>query len=84
MFNNLKILFHQGKQFIRDVRNVKVPGIFRGRPVISLEKVDETALVNCCPTQAISTAPVAIDLGKCTFCGECAMLFPGKIVYHGL
>jgi len=81
MFNNLKIWFHQGKQFIPDVRNVKVPGIFRGRPVISLEKVDETALVNCCPTQAISTAPVAIDLGKCTFCGECAMRFPGKIVF---
>ncbi len=81
MINNLKIWYHQGKQFIPDVRNAKVPGIFRGRPVISLEKVDETALVNCCPTKAISISPVAIDLGKCTFCGECARAFPQKIVF---
>ena len=81
MFNNLKIWYHQGKQFIPDVRNVGVPGIFRGRPVISFEKVDETALVNCCPTKAISTAPVSIDLGKCTFCGECAFAFPNKVKF---
>jgi Ni,Fe-hydrogenase III small subunit len=61
------------------VRNAKVPGIFRGRPVISLEKTDEKALSACCPTGALSTAPVAIDLGKCTFCGECAFNFPNKI-----
>lgn len=81
MFENLKILYHQGKQFIPDVRNAKVPGIFRGRPVISTEKVDEATLADCCPTRAISTAPVAIDLGKCTFCGACAALFPNKIQF---
>lgn len=81
MFNNLKIWFHQGKQFIPDVRNVKVPGIFRGRPNITHDKVDETALTNCCPTNAISTMPVAIDLGKCTFCGECARLYPQKVAF---
>lgn len=81
MFNNLKIWYHQGKQFIPDVRNVKVPGIFRGRPVISMEKVNETELKDCCPTMAISSNPVSIDLGKCTFCGECARRFPEKIVF---
>ena len=81
MFDNIKIWLHQGKQFIPDVRNVKVPGIFRGRPIISTEKVDEKALVECCPVHAISTAPVSIDLGKCTFCGECAMAFPKKITF---
>jgi Ni,Fe-hydrogenase III small subunit len=81
MFDNIKIWLHQGKQYIPDVRNVKVPGIFRGRPVISTEKVDEKALVECCPVHAISTAPVSIDLGKCTFCGECAMVFPKKISF---
>ena len=79
MFNNLKIWYHQGKQFIPDVRNVKVPGIFRGRPVISVEKVDEEALAACCPTGAISQAPLALDLGRCTFCGECSSSFPNKI-----
>jgi Ni,Fe-hydrogenase III small subunit/NAD-dependent dihydropyrimidine dehydrogenase PreA subunit len=79
MFDNLKILWHQGKQYIPNVRTVDVPGIFRGRPVISDEKVDEEVLINVCPTWAISKSPVGIDLGKCTFCGECAIQFPKKI-----
>lgn len=79
MFDNLKIVYHQGKQFIPDVTTAKVPGIFRGRPVISAAKVDEQELVDLCPVEAISANPVSIDLGKCTFCGECAKRFPEKI-----
>lgn len=79
MLNNLKILYHQGKQFIPNPTTVQVPGIFRGRPIISTEKVDETKLLELCPTNAISTNPVTIDMGKCTFCGECALCFPNKI-----
>jgi len=81
MLNTLKILYHQGKQFIPDLRKAKVPGIFRGRPEISFEQIDERALAELCPTNAISIAPVSIDLGKCTFCGECSRLFPGKIKF---
>jgi Ni,Fe-hydrogenase III small subunit/NAD-dependent dihydropyrimidine dehydrogenase PreA subunit len=81
MFDNIKILYHQGKQFIPDTANAKVPGIFRGRPVISTEKVDEKELLDLCPVDAISGNPVSIDLGKCTFCGECAMRFPNKIKF---
>jgi len=79
MLNTLKILYHQGKQFIPDLSNAKVPGIFKGRPEISYEKVDEDALADVCPTGAITTGPVRIDMGKCTFCGECSRLFPGKV-----
>jgi Ni,Fe-hydrogenase III small subunit len=81
MFDNLKILWHQGKQFIPDVTKAEVPGIFRGRPLISTTKVDENVLVELCPTGAITTAPFCIDLGKCTFCGECAVQFPGKVAF---
>lgn len=81
MLTNLKILYHQGKQFIPDVTAAKVPGIFRGRPVISNEKVDELMLAQSCPMDAIGTSPVSIDLGKCNFCGECAMRFPQKISF---
>ncbi len=81
MYNNIKILYHQGKQFIPDVTTAKVPGIFRGRPVIGTAKVDETELMELCPVHAISVNPVSIDLGKCTFCGECAMRFPEKITF---
>ena len=79
MFDNIKIVYHQGKQFIPDTANAKVPGIFRGRPVISFEKVNEAELVDLCPVDAISGNPVSIDLGKCTFCGECAKQFSNKI-----
>ena len=79
MFENLKILWHQGKQFIPNVTNAEVPGIFRGRPIISTTVVNEALLVDLCPTKAISANPFCIDLGKCTFCGECAIQFPDKI-----
>ena len=79
MLNTLKILYHQGKQFIPDLRKAKVPGIFRGRPEISSEKVDGIDLAAVCPTDAIAIDPVRIDLGKCTFCGECSRIFPGKV-----
>ena len=81
MFDNIKIVYHQGKQFIPDTAAAKVPGIFRGRPVISLEKVNEAELLELCPVDAISADPVSIDLGKCTFCGECAKRFPNKIQF---
>lgn len=81
MFENLKILWHQGKQFIPNVTTTDVPGIFRGRPIISKTLVDEAQLVDLCPTQAISSKPFCIDLGKCTFCGECAIQFPDKIQF---
>jgi Ni,Fe-hydrogenase III small subunit len=81
MLENFKIIWQQGRQYIPDVRNAKVPGIFRGRPVISKSAVNESALMDLCPTGAISTSPLSIDLGKCTFCGECSIQFPEKIQF---
>ena len=81
MLDNLNIMLHQGKQYIPDVTTAQVPGIFRGRPVISTEKVNESELAEICPTNAISINTVCIDLGKCTFCGECAFAFPNKIKF---
>ncbi|MDR3665769.1 MAG: hypothetical protein P4L35_02890 [Ignavibacteriaceae bacterium] len=81
MINTLKILKHQGKQFIKDVTTVQLNEPFRGRPVISNVKVDEYELINLCPVGAIKTQPIQIDLGKCTFCNECAIKFPNKIKF---
>ncbi|OFY64543.1 MAG: NADH:ubiquinone oxidoreductase [Bacteroidetes bacterium RIFCSPLOWO2_02_FULL_36_8] len=81
MLENIKILIHQGKQYIPYVTTAKIPGIFRGRPVISTSHVDEQALMELCPTGAIQKNPMRIDLGKCTFCGECAIAFPEKIKF---
>jgi Ni,Fe-hydrogenase III small subunit len=81
MINTLKILKHQQNQFIKDVTKVVLKEPFRGRPVISFAKVDEFELINTCPVGAIKTQPIQIDLGKCTFCNECAIKFPGKIKF---
>jgi Ni,Fe-hydrogenase III small subunit len=81
MFDNLKILFHQGKQYIPNVKTAEVPGVFRGRPVISLAKIDERQLKSNCPLGAIDVNPVSINLGKCNFCGECALRFPEKVTF---
>ena len=81
MINTLKILRHQGKQFIKDITKVNLQPPFRGRPLISVEQIDENKLVNLCPVGAINSNPIQIDLGKCTFCGECAFRFPGKISF---
>lgn len=81
MLNNLKILFHQGKQYIPDVATATVPGIFRGRPIISAGAGREAELAELCPTGAIDVGPLRIDLGKCTFCGECAFAFPDRVQF---
>jgi Ni,Fe-hydrogenase III small subunit len=79
MIKEAKIIYHNGKQYIPDLRNVKLRAPFRGRPEISHVKVDEQALVDICPLAAISKNPISLDMGKCAFCGECAFAFPEKI-----
>lgn len=79
MLENLKILFHQGKQYIPDPTKAEVPGIFRGKPVISRMQSDEVRIQQVCPNDAIGVNPLSLDLGKCSFCGECARLFPEMI-----
>lgn len=81
MFEEVQILKRLGKQYIPDVTAPKVPGPFKGRPEISNEPADEEALVSMCPTGAITSGPVAIDMGKCCMCGECAFAYPKKITF---
>ncbi len=81
MMNEITVIIHNGKQYIPDLKNVKLRAPFRGRPVISSAIVDEQALVDVCPLNAISANPVRLDMGKCSFCGECAFAFPEKIKF---
>ena len=73
--NKIVVLFHHGKQAIPDLNDVVLPDIFRGRPVIQSGIPGDRAeeLKKLCPTEAIGTDPLSIDLGKCVFCGECAL-----------
>jgi len=71
MFDTLKLRIFQGKQFIKDIEKAPMREAFRGYPVFD-ETKDFAGLENICPTGAISTNPLSIDMGKCTFCGKCA------------
>ncbi len=77
MFEEINILYHQGKQYIPDVTAVKLPESFAiGRPIISadISKQNAELCKQICPTQAIDNEPFSIDLGKCTFCMECVRI----------
>ena len=67
MLETIKLKYFQGKQYIKDIKNAPMKEQFRGFPIIKSGNVD----ISCCPTGALSTNPISIDLGKCTFCGNC-------------
>lgn len=80
MINLLRTRAIQGRQYIRDIRKAEVNPPFRGYPFIR-NNCGECALCEtACPSAAIKISPVRIDLGRCTFCGECARLCP----HHGI
>ena len=67
MLETLKLKYFQGKQYIPNIKNASIKEQFRGLPIIKQGNVDETI----CPTKALKSNPVSIDLGKCTLCGAC-------------
>ncbi len=82
MLENFKILRSHGKQFIPDITQPNLPATFKGRPIISTEEIDNQELMAICPTEAIADDNgITIDIGKCTFCGECAFRFPHKVKF---
>lgn len=77
----LKVLKSHGWQYIPDLNKVELTEEFRGRPILS-DGGDKSLLeqaAKLCPTGAISTSPLTLDLGKCLFCGECARKAPQSI-----
>ncbi len=84
MFDILKIIKHQGRQFIPDPTTVVLPPQHPGRPAIDGKQCQQqcNSCKEICPVHAIDIAPVSLDLGKCVFCGECENICPsGKIKF---
>lgn len=77
MFKSIAVRVSQGSQFIKDPRKANPVG-FRGKPVIAATPCEPgcEACVSACPSAAMMTNPLAIDLGRCTLCGDCAPACP--------
>src|ERR1017187_4076982 len=85
MFDLLKARLRQGHQAPRfPWGQAQLPARFRGRPVLDESKCRNgcRACADACPTQAIATEPLRIDLGACLFCPACEDACPeGAIDY---
>jgi len=80
MINLIRTRFIQGKQYIRDILTAEIAKPFRGYPFIRSRCSGCSLCLESCPSGAIGTGPFTIDLGKCTFCGECERVCPD----HGI
>ena len=74
IFGKAKILRSHGWQYIPDLYSVTLTEEFRGFPELSdtQDKSDVERAAKICPTKAITTEPLTLDMGRCLFCGECA------------
>ena len=83
IFQEINIFRRHGRQYVKNLRNVELPPLFRGRPVISVEISQQEAetIAGLCPVNAILPSPCSIDLGKCVFCKECQFAMPEKITF---
>lgn len=81
IFPKIKVLKSHGWQYIPNLNDVTLTEEFRGRPELTEtdNMADIEAAAKICPTGAISTTPFSLDLGRCMFCGECALCAPKNI-----
>ena len=83
LFGKAKILRSHGWQYIPDLYSVTLTEEFRGFPMLTVtdDKSDLERAAKICPTKAITTSPLTLDMGKCLFCGECAKCAPKNIKF---
>ena len=82
MFNILKVRKRQGSQSIQDLRGACVHKLYRGFPVLDQSRCKQECglCVSACPSGAIRSRPLELDIGLCVFCGECARACPQAAV----
>ncbi len=82
----LKVIKNRLEQGCRTSSYPKAPvslySRYRGRPVINKDCEPSVAgqCARICPQEAIDPEMMTIDLGRCTFCGQCATVGDGAFV----
>lgn len=83
LLTSFRVLRQHGTQYIKHLSRVVLCDEFRGRPVLrgaGLTAPMRAELCALCPTGAISgTGELSLDMGRCLFCGECAVRFPNQV-----
>lgn len=83
MIDAVKLRILQGDPIIHDVKNARLPDLYRALPSIENKPCpagcDKCAKV--CPVNAVTANPVKIDLGRCTFCPLCEEACPEKMIH---
>lgn len=85
MFKSIAVRVSQGTQTIADPRRAEPQG-WRGLPAIAAGPCEPAcgACAAACPTGAILTGPLRVDLGRCVQCGDCAQACSaGKVTMSG-
>lgn len=78
MLRSLRVRISQGRQYIADLRAAS-PTNYRGMPSIAPGPCPDDCrrCAEACPAQAfVDLAPLTIDLGRCTLCGDCEPACP--------
>ena len=77
----IRVLRSHGQQAIPDLDAVELTPAFRGRPELTDtgDTTDTERAAAICPTGALTASPLALDLGRCLFCGQCARTAPRNI-----
>ncbi|WP_298063827.1 NADH:ubiquinone oxidoreductase [uncultured Rikenella sp.] len=83
LLTSLRVLMQHRTQYIKHMDRVELCEEFRGRPILNgsgLTAADKASLCRMCPTRAIAFGQkLTLDMGKCLFCGECAVRFPEHV-----
>jgi Ni,Fe-hydrogenase III small subunit/NAD-dependent dihydropyrimidine dehydrogenase PreA subunit len=82
MFELPKLRRKHGYQAIPDILKARLNFPFRGFPLLDETRCHENCRVcaEICPTRAIEPKPLTLDLGRCTFCGDCVRECPAGAI----
>jgi len=85
MFELIKLRKRHGRPVISDIFRAAVPPPFRGLPRLEEALCPEgcEACVRACPTGAVGSRPLRLDLGACVFCGDCEAVCPAGAIRFG-